>query len=126
MDNQIIIDRIQGLCNIHNISPNKLLVDSGAGKDLIANLIKGSKPSVEKLGLVSDYLNCSVDYLLGRTDDPTPPVRAVDAAPPPEHVEIPNAYTRLAKQAYEAGIPAQSLQKLIQAMEQAKKDDVPD
>lgn len=25
------------------------------------------------LVLIADHLNCSVDYLLGRTDDPTPP-----------------------------------------------------
>ena len=27
-------------------------------------------PSAEKLVLLADYLDCSVDYLLGRTDNP--------------------------------------------------------
>lgn len=30
------------------------------------------KPSTEALSKLADYFNVSVDYLLGRTDDPTP------------------------------------------------------
>lgn len=29
-----------------------------------------SMPSAIKLNILADYLNCSVDYLLGRTDNP--------------------------------------------------------
>ncbi|MEY8374075.1 helix-turn-helix transcriptional regulator [Merdimmobilis hominis] len=29
-----------------------------------------SMPSAQKLDLLADYLDCSVDYLLGRTDNP--------------------------------------------------------
>jgi len=36
------------------------------------------KPSFEKLNELADYLDVSVDYLLGRTDDPTP-YRDVDS-----------------------------------------------
>lgn len=32
-----------------------------------------SQPDVETLRRLADYFQCSVDYLLGRTDDPTPP-----------------------------------------------------
>ena len=31
---------------------------------------RGQKPSVDKIQAISEYLNCSVDYLLGRTDNP--------------------------------------------------------
>ncbi|OTO22677.1 hypothetical protein A5816_002749 [Enterococcus sp. 3G1_DIV0629] len=32
---------------------------------------KKSNPSIDKVEKVSDFLNVSTDYLLGRTDDPT-------------------------------------------------------
>jgi len=32
-----------------------------------------SQPDVETLKRLADYFQCSTDYLLGRTDDPTPP-----------------------------------------------------
>ena len=31
----------------------------------------GSTPKSENLAKIADYLNCSVDYLLGRTDNPS-------------------------------------------------------
>jgi transcriptional regulator with XRE-family HTH domain len=48
----------------------KALIESGAGKDLLVNMRKGQTPSVDKFKLLADYLDCSVDYLLGRTDVP--------------------------------------------------------
>lgn len=33
------------------------------------------------LVLIADFLDCSVDYLLGRTDDPTPPRRPAQPTP---------------------------------------------
>ena len=41
-------------------------------KSLIYDLEKrNASPSIEVIGQIADYLNCSVDYLLGRTDNPT-------------------------------------------------------
>lgn len=42
----------------------------GLGNGIIGKWKKQS-PSCDKIALVADNLNCSVDYLLGRTDDPT-------------------------------------------------------
>ena len=40
-------------------------------KKNIYDLEKGGQiPSAEKLERIADYLDCSVDYLLGRTDNP--------------------------------------------------------
>lgn len=36
-------------------------------------------PRAEQLCDLADYYNVSVDYLVGRTDDPTPPVHRVTA-----------------------------------------------
>ena len=40
-------------------------------RNFIYDLEKGGQiPSAEKLERIADYLDCSVDYLLGRTDNP--------------------------------------------------------
>lgn len=50
----------QQLCKLLNTNPNKIY-DWKIGK---------SKPSAEDVYILADYFNCSVDYLLGRTDCP--------------------------------------------------------
>lgn len=40
-------------------------------KNTLSSMISGgSTPKSENLARIADYLDCSVDYLLGRTDDP--------------------------------------------------------
>lgn len=41
----------------------------GLGQNTMANL-KTSMPKADNLAKIADYLNCSVDYLLSRTDNP--------------------------------------------------------
>lgn len=64
---ELLIDRIKELSQAKSISATKALQESGAGKDFIANLKKGQAPSIEKIAIVADYFNVSVDYLLGKT-----------------------------------------------------------
>ena len=66
---QLIEDRIVTLAKEKNLSKNKLLLNAGLTKSLFDNMKKGQIPSVEKIHIIADYLNCSVDYLLGRTDN---------------------------------------------------------
>lgn len=62
------IVRILETCGV---SANKMLVDIGLNRSLLLDMErKGSIPSADKLGLIADYLDVSVDYLLGRTDNP--------------------------------------------------------
>lgn len=46
-------------------------MNANMGKNLFDNMKRGTIPSVEKIHKIADYLNVSVDYLLGRTDNPT-------------------------------------------------------
>lgn len=39
-------------------------------KNTFTNMYKGSMLNGDSLGRIADYLDCSVDYLLGRTDNP--------------------------------------------------------
>lgn len=38
------------------------------GKNTMANITNGYIPKIENLSKIADYLECLIDYLLGRTD----------------------------------------------------------
>lgn len=63
-----IAERVKLLCEERNVSINKMSVDSGAGARLYYNLLRGSYPSIDRFAKIADYFDCSIDYLLGRTD----------------------------------------------------------
>lgn len=46
-----------------------MLEDVGLGFNMIS-CMKTSMPKADNLAKIADYLDCSVDYLLGRTTDP--------------------------------------------------------
>ncbi len=64
-----ISKRIKLKAKEQGISVKKLLEDVGLGFNTMANM-KTSMPKADNLAKIADYLNCSVDYLLGRTDVP--------------------------------------------------------
>lgn len=66
----ILVSRITSLCDSRNESFNLAGTNSQVGKDFLNNIKKGSIPSSDKLARLADYFDCSVDYLLGRTDNP--------------------------------------------------------
>lgn len=67
---QIIESRIMEIAAKKGLSKNKLLINSEMGKSFFDNMKKGRIPSVERLHIIADYLNVSIDYLVGRTDKP--------------------------------------------------------
>lgn len=67
---ETLIKNITYICREKNITPHMLGKESGVGKDIITNMNKGSLPSCDKLAKIADYCDVSVDYLLGRTDEP--------------------------------------------------------
>ena len=72
MDNTQVANRIKELCKLKGSSVSKMLEVCNIRKSLIYDLEKrNASPSIEVIGQIADYLNCSVDYLLGRTDSPT-------------------------------------------------------
>ena len=72
MDNTQVANRIKELCKLKGSSVSKMLEVCNIRKSLIYDLEKrNASPSIEVIGQIADYLNCSVDYLFGRTDNPT-------------------------------------------------------
>ena len=72
MNNQIILERIDAECAKRGIVRATALIESGAGRSFGSNLQSGSKPSIEKIQLLADYFDVSIDYLLGRDPKDVP------------------------------------------------------
>lgn len=54
-----------------NITAYKVAKETGISQGLMNEYKNGIKlPTVQNLAKIADYLDCSVDYLLGRTDNP--------------------------------------------------------
>ena len=66
-----VAERIKALAKGKNIPVKQLLEAVGLGFNTMANM-KTSMPKADNLAKIADYLDCSVDYLLGRTEDPSP------------------------------------------------------
>jgi len=70
MDTFFLIENIKSYCKSKNVAPTKACIESGAGKDFIANLKKGGVPSVEKVQLLAEYLGITSSQLLGEKEPP--------------------------------------------------------
>lgn len=64
-----VADRIKETAKQRHIPIKQLLNDVGMGFNTMSNM-KNSMPKADNLAKIADYLGCSVDYLLGRTDTP--------------------------------------------------------
>lgn len=64
-----VAERIKVTAKIQNKSVKEVLESVGLGFNMMSNM-KNSMPKADNLARIADYLNCSVDYLLGRTDNP--------------------------------------------------------
>ncbi len=66
-----VAKRIKLLAKQKNIKISELLQGCGLSKNALSTMTsRGSMPKADNLAKIADYLNCSIDYLLGRTDNP--------------------------------------------------------
>ncbi len=71
MENIQLAQIIKNTCKLKKVSITKLLNECNIRKSLIYDLEKRDyTPSVATIEQIANYLDCSVDYLLGRTDNP--------------------------------------------------------
>lgn len=66
-----MFDIVKGLCDKRGISINDLEEALGYSKNTLYRL-KKQNPGADKLKAIADYFDVSVDYLLGRTEQPKP------------------------------------------------------
>ena len=65
-------ERIKSIAKSKNIIIKDMLIACGLSKNAISSMLsRGSWLQANNLAKIADYLECSVDYLLGRTDEPT-------------------------------------------------------
>ena len=64
-------ERFKKIVQTNNLTAYRVAKDTGISQGLMAEYHRGDKiPTVNNLVKIADYLDCSVDYLLGRTDNP--------------------------------------------------------
>ena len=68
-DSLDVAARIKSLAKLKKITVKKLLLDAGLSYNMMT-MMRTSMPKADNLAKLADGLDCSVDYLLGRTDDP--------------------------------------------------------
>lgn len=64
--------RVIQLIENKNITKNKLLIELGLSKNSFVVWGKGAMPNSDAVIRIAEYFNVSTDYLLGKTDDPSP------------------------------------------------------
>lgn len=69
-DTQKIAERIKMRLREKRIHMKDMLSDLDMGINAISEFAKGKQMSCIALARIADYLDCSVDYLLGRTENP--------------------------------------------------------
>ncbi len=69
-DLELIAFRIKQTSKAKKIPMKTLLSECHLGINAVSEMAKGKTMSSINLAKIADYLGCSVDYLLGRTDKP--------------------------------------------------------
>ena len=70
-DSMVNLDNLFKRISDQGLTAKKLSDATGISTGNISDWKSGrSMPSAIKLDILADYLDCSVDYLLGRTDNP--------------------------------------------------------
>ena len=73
--------RIKQQAKSQNIPMKEMLRSCGLGINAVSEMAKGKAMSCIALGRIAEYLSCSADYLMGRTD-------IADIAHLPENIAI--------------------------------------
>lgn len=68
-NSQNVANNIKKQAKSKGVSVKQLLADVGLGFNTMSNM-KTSMPKADNLAKIADYLDCSIDYLMGRTDNP--------------------------------------------------------
>lgn len=65
-----IAETIKGRSKSVGVQLKDMLIELKLNKNTLSSMYSGSMPKCDSLARIADYLDCSVDYLLGRTDIP--------------------------------------------------------
>lgn len=63
-------ERFEQLCKKNGSKPNPVVKELGLSNSITTKWKNGAIPNGEILLKIADYFNVSIDYLMGRTDNP--------------------------------------------------------
>lgn len=70
-NSQEVAITIKTLAKAKGIAVGKMLSDCDISKNTLSSMQSGGYlPRLESIAKLADYLDCSIDYLVGRTDNP--------------------------------------------------------
>ncbi len=69
-ESTIVAEAIKKSAKSNSVQLKDMLIELELNKNTLSNMYKGSMLKADSLARIADYLDCSVDYLLGRTDNP--------------------------------------------------------
>ena len=113
--------RLKQLRNEKELTQQDLADVLSVGRATIAGYeTKGKQPDYEKLTIIADYFNVTIDYLLGKTDNPTTVVIEHEKLPK-ELREIGVEYLVIAKEMADKEIPPEDVRKILDVLANRKK-----
>ena len=65
-----IADCVKAMAKTQGVTIKTMLTDLELGSNTMSNMRHDRMIAADSLAKIADYLDCSVDYLLGRTDNP--------------------------------------------------------
>ena len=65
-----VAKRIKTYAKSNNIALKEMLISLNMGINTFSHMLHERAIAYDSLARIADYLDCSVDYLLGRTDNP--------------------------------------------------------
>lgn len=69
-ESAIVAENIKKTAKSKGIQLKDMLRDLQLNKNTLSSMYKGSMLKADSLARIADYLDCSVDYLLGRVESP--------------------------------------------------------
>lgn len=69
-ESALIAEKLKSYAKAKKITLKSVFEECGLGRNTMAHLTAGESIAHDSLAKIADYLDCSVDYLLGRTDNP--------------------------------------------------------
>lgn len=72
-NSQEVAERVKNIAKDRGIKVTDMLADCELGVNTISKMAKGTDILSKNLAKIADYLNVSIDYLLGKTDKKNQP-----------------------------------------------------
>lgn len=69
-DSITLAENIKIQAKARNVQLKDMFAELGMSKGTLSNLRTGRMMAADSLARIADYLDCSMDYLMGRTGDP--------------------------------------------------------